>query len=570
MSGAAHQPVRYCGEIYPGPRPFLTAEEPVFCGRSRETNDIANLLETYPLVVLHSQSGAGKSSLISAAIMPRLSKDRCVISRVSGVLPGPETNIFAYNLLLTATGRQPETLQLSQLIQPENQPCYLIVDQFEEVFSLYPERWRERKPFFSELASILKGRPDTHLLLVIREEWLAHLDRYSEHFPDGFRIRYRLELLREEAGMDCVLGPANLSDDRRLRSWANANAAKLVQNLRRIPIQTEGGAAVEIDGEFIDPVHLQVVCRNAWKTLQDGSVIDTETLTKLTDVDTVLKDFYEAAVARVVAPIDVLGRRRVRNWFERKLITPAGTRGLVYMDERSGQTAGIANATVLALEKEYLLHRELRAGASWFELTHDRFIRPIKMSNSSFDRRIKGVGVRLGLALVALAILLAFVGGMYLSSRNEMVRYRETTEASWAQLDAILRRRADLIPNLIATVKSVVGKRDLPALDDISKARAALFQANGRTERIAANQRLDAALIQLFVFAEYYPSLKSNENFLRLQDELARTENRLAVERRRYNEALRSYNDDIDLFPNGVFARWAGFQHDDRYFLIRP
>jgi LemA protein len=101
---------------------------------------------------------------------------------------------------------------------------------------------------------------------------------------------------------------------------------------------------------------------------------------------------------------------------------------------------------------------------------------------------------------------------------------------------------------------------------DIAKARSALLSANTPTDKIAANQRLDSALGRLLVVVENYPQLKSNENFLRLQDELAGTENRIAVERRRYNEAVQDYNTYISLFPNNLVASLSGFPRNDAYF----
>jgi len=101
---------------------------------------------------------------------------------------------------------------------------------------------------------------------------------------------------------------------------------------------------------------------------------------------------------------------------------------------------------------------------------------------------------------------------------------------------------------------------------EIAKARSALLSANTPADKIAANQRLDSALGRLLVVVENYPQLKSNENFLRLQDELAGTENRIAVERRRYNETVQDYNTYISLFPNNLVASLSGFSRNDAYF----
>jgi len=167
--------------------------------------------------------------------------------------------------------------------------------------------------------------------------------------------------------------------------------------------------------------------------------------------------------------------------------------------------------------------------------------------------------------IVVLALLAVWIGGMYIDRRNEMVRKNEAIKAAWAQVDNQLQRRADLIPNLVETVKGFAAQEQT-VFGEIAKARAALVGARTPADRIAANTQLDGALARLLVVVENYPQLKSNENFLRLQDELAGTENRIAVERKRYNDTLQDYNTYIGLFPNSLFAGWAGFKRNEDYF----
>jgi LemA protein len=146
-----------------------------------------------------------------------------------------------------------------------------------------------------------------------------------------------------------------------------------------------------------------------------------------------------------------------------------------------------------------------------------------------------------------------------------MVRKNEAVKAAWSEVDVVLQRRADLIPNLVETVKGIAAQ-EVTVFTNVANARQGLLGAKTPADRIAANGQLDRALVQVLALAEQYPQLKSNENFLRLQDELAGTENRIAVERKRYNDSLQDYNTYIGLFPNSVFARWAGFQRNDAYF----
>ena len=167
--------------------------------------------------------------------------------------------------------------------------------------------------------------------------------------------------------------------------------------------------------------------------------------------------------------------------------------------------------------------------------------------------------------IVVIALVIVWTGGIYIGRRNEMVRKNEAIKAAWAQVDNQLQRRADLIPNLVETVKGFAAQEQ-SVFGEIARARAALVGARTPADRIAANTQLDGALARLLVVVENYPQLKSNENFLRLQDELAGTENRIAVERKRYNDTLQDYNTYIGLFPNSLFAGWAGFKRNEDYF----
>ena len=175
--------------------------------------------------------------------------------------------------------------------------------------------------------------------------------------------------------------------------------------------------------------------------------------------------------------------------------------------------------------------------------------------------------------VVVVAVILLFglllVGGRLVSARNEMVAQREAIHGAWSQVDVVLERRADLIPNLVATVKGFASQEQ-SVIDSVTQARAALLGARTAGDRIQANSALDAALGRLLVVVENYPQLRSSENFLRLQDELAGTENRIAVERRKYNEAVQRYNTNIALFPNNIAASLFGFEREDAYFQTAP
>src|SRR5271168_281082 len=167
--------------------------------------------------------------------------------------------------------------------------------------------------------------------------------------------------------------------------------------------------------------------------------------------------------------------------------------------------------------------------------------------------------------LIVLVIIALMLGGSFVGRRNQMAIKREAVNAAWAQVDVVLQRRADLIPNLVETVKGF-DTHETEVFSDIAKAREGYMNATNPTDKIAANNQLEASLAKVLVLTENYPQLKSNENFMRLQDELAGTENRIAVERRRYNETVQDYNTYISLFPNSLVASFGGFTRNDAYF----
>lgn len=169
------------------------------------------------------------------------------------------------------------------------------------------------------------------------------------------------------------------------------------------------------------------------------------------------------------------------------------------------------------------------------------------------------------IVVAVLVLILLAVFGSYVSAKNQMVTKNEAVKSAWSQVDVVLQRRADLIPNLVETVKGIASQEQT-VFGEIARARSALLSASGPADKIAANRQLDGALGRLLALSENYPQLRSNENFLRLQDELAGTENRIAVERKRYNDTLQDYNTFIGLFPNSIWANMAGFHRNEAYF----
>lgn len=180
----------------------------------------------------------------------------------------------------------------------------------------------------------------------------------------------------------------------------------------------------------------------------------------------------------------------------------------------------------------------------------------------------KGLLVGLGvIGVIVLALLL--VGGSFVSAKNQMVAKDQEVKQSWSEVDVQLERRADLIPNLVETVKGFT-KEENSVYADIANARAGMLNAQTPQSKIAANGQLDGALGRLLLLTENYPQLRSSEQFMRLQDELAGTENRISVARRRYNQAIQDYNTFIQQFPNSIWAGMAGYHTNDAYFKASP
>lgn len=179
-------------------------------------------------------------------------------------------------------------------------------------------------------------------------------------------------------------------------------------------------------------------------------------------------------------------------------------------------------------------------------------------------------GTIVGIAVVVLLLVGALlVGGSFVSARNSMAVKSNAVDEATGEIGIQLQRRADLIPNLVSTVKQYA-KVETQILTSIAQARSGLLQAQTPNEKLAANDRLNTAILPLLRMQEAYPDLKSNQQFLRLEDELSGTENRIAVARRRYNQSILDYNNTISVFPNSVWASIAGFQKKNAYFSADP
>jgi WD40 repeat protein len=378
-------------EPYVGPVPFEAKDKALFFGRENENEEILSLAIAHPVLLVYAQSGAGKTSLLNANFVPKLRQEGyevLPVARVQGNDCDARTNIYIFNTLISwAEGRvdaqQLARMSLSDFLdRREHQknnvdwelPRFLIFDQFEELFTAYPQRWQERKEFFEQIRDALEKDYLLRVIFAMREDYIAELDAYASILPEKLRTRFRLARPRAKAALAAVKKPLEVVQTS--RRFAAGVAEKLVENLMMIP--AEGGGESRL-GQFVEPVQLQVVCQSLWKALEpQDQEITHQHLENCGDVNRALSDFYERCIASAVLQTGVK-EGLLREWFENTLITADGSRGMVFRGpERTGT---IPNNAVDVLEKLHLIKGEKRGRSRWYELAHDRFIEPIRESN---------------------------------------------------------------------------------------------------------------------------------------------------------------------------------------------
>nr|HMN30127.1 hypothetical protein [Caldilineaceae bacterium] len=426
---------------YVGPRAFDTSEARFFVGRDQEIKILEAQVMSRRVSLFFAQSGAGKSSLLHAGLVPALTRReevgrgrRTRTYQKMNVLPiltvggAPQRSDYAIanQFVFNALARLLPTTPLADLagtslvaaLQPLLAPApavaaladpaeaeatlstLLVFDQFEELFTQHPQRRVEREAFFRQVNAAIESYPMLHVLFTMREDYIAELTPYAALLPDHLRPRFRLERLGREAALQAITEPAARAG----RTFAPGVAEALVDNLRRRQVAQRSAAppAAELaDGETttpaafvvapptlgdeVEPVHLQIVCRELWEQLPaDQTIIQSADVQSFGDVDEALIRFYEAILQRAVAETG-LSERRLRLWFGEHLITPARTRGLVYRGETT--TEGLDNPCVDLLDREWLIRADMRGGDVWYELAHDRLVEPVLTSNESWRVR---------------------------------------------------------------------------------------------------------------------------------------------------------------------------------------
>lgn len=395
-------------EPYVGPRSFEPHEHAIFFGRFDETDRLVSLVIANKAVVLYAQSGAGKTSLLNAGLIPALEAegDFQFVPRVRVVgladqldeLPADAPSVYEVNAavsVLESSGQDPAGFSATPSLRSvldqvcagdPDKPTLLLFDQFEELFTTRAIDWEDRERFLGVLSQLLDDYPDLRMLFSIREEWLADIDERGSRFRNGLRARLRLHGLRRGQAQKAIREPVTMVADP-VEFQADA-AERLVRDLATDTVEGRDGQIHRIPGKYVEPVQLQVVCSAIWRRHDTDSHAITEAdLEAVGSVDQALADYYDECV------IDAAGDRYedelfLRNWFEHQLITASGTRGLVHLSQTGA--AGVPIHVVEHLQGLHIVKMERRSGARWVELSHDRLMQPIKQANARW-REIRGV-----------------------------------------------------------------------------------------------------------------------------------------------------------------------------------
>jgi tetratricopeptide (TPR) repeat protein len=335
----------------------------------------------------------GKTSLLQAGVLPLLDPARTDIiplGRVSHassfpVAALPKHNPYTFALLSSWSPEESPTrlsgLRIVEFLRRRGEqtdrygdpvPTLAAIDQAEELFSDFAHRQHHRQRFMDELAEALNERPGLHLLLSIREDYLAAVLQYERELGGRSRARLQLSPFDRVAALEAIRKPLFGTD----RHFAAGAAESLVDDLRTIKVVSTLGEEVAVTVDTVEPVHLQVVCSTLWESLPDDvREITSRHVRRHANVDRSLAEFCNRALISVADDHD-LSMTELRSWLQRTFITELGTRGTAY--EGLTRTATMSNAVVRDLEDWHILRAERRSGARWYELQHDRLIEAIK------------------------------------------------------------------------------------------------------------------------------------------------------------------------------------------------
>ena len=384
-------------------------------------------------MLIYAQSGAGKTSIFNAQVIPTLEEDGFDVLPVirlksSNIISNLDTNdvknICIFNSLQSLKPDLDPNILKDKSLQEFLQEYFpikkdnndreiqqiLIYDQLEEIFDILPRNWKEqRKEFFKEVGQALNDIIPLQIVFIIREDYLAQLDPYSNILPEKLRPRFRLERLRADAALLAIKGPLkNLPKDliQNYKGDIDKDIKNIVQELMKIQIEYLPGKTQQIEGEFIEPIQLQVVLKKWWEKITNPNIKTVkQNIIYVSDVDTALEEFYEDAINDVINK-GKIKENKMRNWCEENLITQAGTRSIVHKSLDS--TAGLRNDLIDILVKRYFIKENRRAGARWCELTHDRLIKPIISSNQKW-RKKQQKRKKLNIVKISLPVVISII-----------------------------------------------------------------------------------------------------------------------------------------------------------------
>jgi hypothetical protein len=388
---------------YVGPRPFRESDwrdGRRLYGRDRETRDVVVMLMAERILLLHSPSGAGKTSLLQAKVIPRLRDDerfkvspplRVNAVPINGVTP---RNRYVWSVIVGLAGseaaRLPElaNMTLVEFIDSDYDPHrdaedrVLVFDQLEEILTLDPGDRVKQAEFFEDLGTVLKNRT-RYALLSIREDFMGGLAPYARLVPSHLKVRYRIDFLGHESALEATQRPA---EDQGV-IFDEVAAAALVKDLAKVRRQLPGEEkATEIEGPYVEPVQLQAVCTELWHRLyklwgDELTKILLKDIEEFGDFDAALGAYYANALAKVAENTGA-DERVIRDWIEEKLITEEGK---MRNQSQTGPPVGRDVDDVLRqLADLYLIRSDQRAGTTWYELAHDRLIDPLCQNNKEW------------------------------------------------------------------------------------------------------------------------------------------------------------------------------------------
>ncbi|MBK9755899.1 MAG: hypothetical protein IPO88_20840 [Nannocystis sp.] len=381
-----------------GPRPIQQGE--ALHGRSTELRELYNLLQARRIVVLHSPSGAGKSSLVQAGLIPRLRAGNFDVWRTIRVNLDPAglagvpaaTNRYVLSAMLSleeelpaAQRRSPAQLAGLEFAAylgsrprrkgQEGRPIVLLFDQFEEVLTVAPWAVAEKQAFFTAVGAALDSQ-SIWALFLIREDFLAAFAPYRDRIPTQMANTFRLDLLGRAGAREAAVELARAGG----RSFPAVD--QLIHDLSTVQVQQPDGSFVAEQGPHVEPVHLQVVGRRLWAAMPEEDLsIEAKDIAQYASVSTALADYYAQAVTKIACG-DIAVERALREWVGSRLIV-GGIRSQVRQE--AGRSAGLDNALIEPLLASYLVRSEQRAGANWFELSHDRLVEPVLQDNKAWE-----------------------------------------------------------------------------------------------------------------------------------------------------------------------------------------